>query len=569
MHDHVVLQSTNEEQINLHKMKRISIIFLSNLCWLLSLGQIKDIVQTDGYTNAVHKTHAGKIVFTAGYIALDKIKETDFLSNFALKKDPDLDIRVFLDNSITNYLHQLAPDLSAEELIVKGNYQFSFFVDDHFIYKENLHYGAGLKKNTTTTFRVPIVDSKDGDWWSIYLFERFQLNGGEKALTDGMHQLKIEMRPYLKMNENAELKLGEIIVKGQINLIVKTPKLTAKQIVVQPIQPNSGWPISKAGYDKKIIEALNKSIVLNEFKKITSIVVIKNGKLLIEEYFNQANRNTMHDTRSVGKSFTSALMGIAIKQGYIKSEKQSLKTFYDLQQFANYSSKKDSISIQDLLKMSTAFNGSDNHDDSPGNEENMYPTENWVKFALDLPMDSTKNNGKQWDYFTAGVILLGDIINKSVPDGLEKFADKKLFHPLGITNYQWQYTPQKVANTAGGLQMSALSFAKFGQLYQNKGLWNGQQILPTKWVDETFTKQLQIPERENEFYGYLFWNKTYTINGKNYETFYCAGNGGSKIYVFKDIPLTIVITAKAYNKPYAHPQVDKMMEVYILPAVLK
>jgi CubicO group peptidase (beta-lactamase class C family) len=199
----------------------------------------------------------------------------------------------------------------------------------------------------------------------------------------------------------------------------------------------------------------------------------------------------------------------------------------------------------------------------------MYPTDDWVKFALDLPMDSLKINGKQWDYFTAGVIILGDILNKSVPEGLEKYADKKLFNPLSIDKYQWQYTPKKVVNTAGGLQMTSLEFAKVGQLYKNKGQWNGQQILPTAWVNKTFTRQIRISERVNEFYGFLFWNRTYTVNGKNYETFYCAGNGGSKIFIFKDLPLTIVITAKAYNRPYGHLQIDKMMEEYILPAVIK
>ncbi len=549
-------------------MKWISFVIITNLFPFFAIGQTKDLVQTDGFANPLHKVKAGSIVFTAGYIPLEKIKEADCLKSFALKSAKDLDFRVFMDNSITNYLHQLAPNLTAEELIVKGNYQFTFYVDEQLIYKENLHYGAGLKKNTTTTFRMPLIDSKDGDWWSVYLFERFLLNGGEKALTDGEHLLKIEIRPYIKTDENAEVLVGSLIAQGQINLIVKTPKLTAKQIAVQIIRPNSGWPISKAIYDKKKIEELNKSIAQNEFKKITSILVIKEGKLLIEEYFNNANRTTLHDTRSVGKSFTSALMGIAIKDGYIKNEKLSLQSFYNLKQFANYSQTKDSVMIQDLLKMSSSFYGSDSKDDSPGNEENMYPTDDWVKFALDLPMDSSKTNGKQWDYFTAGVVLLGDILNKSVPEGLEKYADKKLFAPLGIKKYQWQYTPQQVVNTAGGLQMSSLSFAKFGQLYQNKGRWNGQEILPAKWVEETLTKHLPIPERENEFYGYLFWNKTFTINGKNYETFYCAGNGGSKIYIFKNIPITIVVTAKAYNKPYAHPQVDKIIENYILPSLL-
>jgi CubicO group peptidase (beta-lactamase class C family) len=551
-------------------MKRISILILiSNFICFTTFGQIQDIVQTDGIKSQIHKDNIGKITFMNGNIPLEKYKETDFLTIFELKQESNLNIRVFMDNSITNYMHRLAPELSADELNLKGNYQFSFLVDNNLIYKENIHHGCGLRKSTTTTFRYPFTDTEGGDWWSIYMFDRFKTNGGQKALIDGMHKLRVEMRPYVKINENEEAKVGDLIASGNLNLIIKTQKITAKQIAIQQISTNSGFEISNSSYNKKKIEALNKSIAQNSFKAITSIVVIKDGKLLIEEYFNKADRNTLHDTRSVGKSFTSALMGIAIKDGYIKDESQTLSSFYDLTKFSNYTTKKDRVKLKDLLTMSSAVNGSDENGDSPGNEENMYPTDNWVKFALDLPMDSLKENGKQWDYFTAGVILLGDILNKSVPEGLEIYADKKLFKPLGIDKYQWQYTPQKVVNTAGGLQMTSLEFAKIGQLYKNKGKWNGQQILPTEWINKTLTRQIQIPERLNEFYGYLFWNRTYTVNGKSYETFYCAGNGGSKIFIFKDLPLTIVVTAKAFNRPYGHPQVDKMMEEYILPAVIK
>lgn len=550
-------------------MKRILITVLVNQFWLTSFAQTKDIVTTDGITSDLHRANVGKITFMDRNIPVEEYKETDFLATLELKQETNLNIRVFMENSITNYMHQLAPELSADELNLKGNYQFSFFVDNTLIYKENIHHGCGLRKSTTTTFRVPFTDTAGGDWWSIYLFDRFKNNGGEKALTIGTHKLTIELRPYVKMDENSDAKVGDLIASGNLNLIIKTPEITAKQIAIQSIANNSGFETSNSQYDKKKIEELNKSIHQNSFKAITSIVVIKEGKLLLEEYFNNADRNTLHDTRSVGKSFASVLMGIAIKEGYIKDENQTLNTFYDLTTFSNYSAKKDSVKLKDLLTMSSAFNGSDSNSESPGNEENMYPTDNWVKFALDLPMDSLKSNGKQWDYFTAGVVLLGDILNKSVPEGLEKYAEKKLFKPLNIDKYQWQYTPQNVVNTAGGLQMTSLEFAKIGQLYKNKGQWKGQQIVPTEWINKTFTRQIQITEREHEFYGYLFWNKTYTVNGKNYETFYCAGNGGNKVFIFKDVPLTIVITAKAFNRPYGHSQVDKMMEDYILPAILK
>jgi CubicO group peptidase (beta-lactamase class C family) len=547
-------------------MKKLILLLLS-FCTTTTWSQTKDIVQTDGFINPLHQANVGRIAFLPGNISIEQLKESDFLTSFELKPVSDLEIRPFLANSITNYLHQLTPDIPADEIIAKGNYQFSFYVDGKLIYKENLHHGAGLKKHTTTTFRVPITTSTGADWWAVYMFNRFLLRGGEDALTDGTHQLKIEMRPYIHLGN--EVKVGDLIAQGEIKLIIKTPELTREQIAVQPIQPDSGWEISKATLDRQRIEEMNRLIALNKLKEITSVVVIKEGKLLLEEYFNKADRTTLHDTRSVGKSFTSTMMGIAIQEGYIKDENQTLNKFYDLKQYKNYSTKKDSIKIKDLLRMSSAFNGSDSDDASPGNEENMYPTEDWVRFGLDLGMDKKKISGKQWDYFTVGVVLLGDILNKSVPESLEKYADKKLFGPLGIRNYEWQYTPQKVVNTAGGLRLSALDFARYGQLYQNKGKWNGKQIISQNWVNKTFTRYLPIPGRANEYYGYLFWNKTFTINGKAYETFYCTGNGGSKIYIFKDVPLTVVITARAYNRPYGHSQVDKMMLEYILPAVVK
>ncbi|MBO9659198.1 MAG: serine hydrolase, partial [Chitinophagaceae bacterium] len=309
-------------------------------------------------------------------------------------------------------------------------------------------------------------------------------------------------------------------------------------------------------------------IALKRFTNITSITVIKDGQLLLEEYFNTATRNTLHDTRSVGKSFASTLMGMAISDGYIKDEGQTLDKFYDLKGFANYSIKKDSVTLKSLLTMSSGFDGSDQNQDSPGNEENMYPTDNWVKFALGLPMDGSKRNGAQWDYFTAGVVLLGDILHQKVPGGLEKYAAVRLFEPLGITDYKWQYTPQKVVNTAGGLGLRSLDLAKYGQLYKNNGSWHKKQLLSPVWINKSFSNYFP-PDNNLAGYGYLFWKDIFEVNGKTYEAFGCSGNGGNKVYVFKDLPLVIVITATAYNKPYAHPQVKKMMNEYILPAVIK
>jgi CubicO group peptidase (beta-lactamase class C family) len=151
---------------------------------------------------------------------------------------------------------------------------------------------------------------------------------------------------------------------------------------------------------------------------------------------------------SVGKSFASSLTGIAIGEGHLKNEDQELKAFYDLQSFAHYAPEKEHVAIKDLLTMSSVFDGDDNNAESPGNEENMYPTPDWVKFTLDLPVNLIRPR-EEWHYFTAGVLLLGDILNKTVPGGLEQYASERLFKPLHITDYQWGYTPTKGTEHSG------------------------------------------------------------------------------------------------------------------------
>ena len=546
-------------------MKKI-FLFVFILVFCLSFSQASNIVEPEKIENPVQKNHLNKIMFLDKAISLENTKETDFLKSMTFQEDKNLDIRVFQDNSLINYLHQLDSSLTVDELLKNGNYQFSFFIDGKLIYTENLNSGAGTSeiKKLKTNFRIPFLSTTNEDSWGRYLWSRFYLsNGGIDALEAGNHVLKIEIRPYLK---TPTVKTGNIIAQGEIQLIIPKKNISKQQIAIQKIKQNSGWKLSDEKFNQEKIRALNTKIAENRFRDITSIVVIKNGELLLEEYFSKYNRDSLNDTRSVGKSFASALMGIALKDGYIKNENQKINEFYDLKTFKNYTSKKDSVTIKSLLTMSSAFEGNDQDEESPGNEENMYPTENWIKFILNLPMTENKI-GETWNYFTAGVVLSGDILDQSVPKGLKNYADKKLFQPLGITHYEWQFTPQQKPSLAGGLRMNTLDLAKFGQLYKNNGIWNGKTILNKDWIKRSFTNYFSnTPDFEG--YGYLFWRKIYTIGNKNFETYQSSGNGGNKIIMFTELPIVIVITAKAYNQPYSHSQVDKMVQEYLLPAVL-
>lgn len=505
-------------------------------------------------------------------IDFQKVKTTpNYYSNkFILNKDEFLNIHFNLNKPLIESLKSLAPNLTQNQLLNKGNFQFTFLINGKKVYVENLNKGAGSIKSKTTQlkFLIPLLYPKQIDFWGWFMWLKFmKIGGGQDYFSEGNHSLSIQIRPYIK---EKKVKVGKIIAQG--NIAIKVAKITVDErlIPVQEILPNSGWELSNDKYNHQKIEALNRKIAEKRFENINGIVVIKNNKLLIEEYFNGENRNSLHDARSVGKSFASTLLGIAIDEKHIKNEYAFLKEFYQLKLFKNYTQKKDSITLKSLLTMSSSFLGDDTDYSSPGNEENMYPTKNWLKFSLDLPLHKHKKIGQEFTYFTAGVIILGDIIHKSVPKGLISFADTKLFAPLNITNYKWQYTPQKVGNTAGGIQLRAIDFAKYGQLYKNNGQWKGKQILTKKWVNKSLSKQISQSNAgiKNRHYGYLFWNKTYTVANKQYEVSFANGRGGNKIFIFKNIPYVIVITSSAYNTPNAHSNVDKMMTQYILPAIL-
>ena len=312
------------------------------------------------------------------------------------------------------------------------------------------------------------------------------------------------------------------------------------------------------------LSALRDSIDQRVYRDVNAIVVYQGGEVLVEEYYNGTTKDDIHDARSIGKSVASALLGIAIDDGFIESLDQPISDFYELENYENYHPGKEEITLWDLVTMTSNFAGDDNDYDTPGNEEYMYDKPNWVQWALNLPLDSTRVSGEVWKYFTAGAVLLGDILNQSLPNGLEQYAEEKLFSPLGNKNYQWSHTPQGVPSTAGNFRTTAHGFADFGQLYLNGGTWQGQKVISEDWVTESLKIQVETAFEPN-FYGYFWWIKDLASGDNTYRIGYCSGNGGNKIYLIEELDAVIVILASAYNTSYMHHQARAITSQFLLP----
>ncbi|MEL6133452.1 MAG: serine hydrolase, partial [Bacteroidota bacterium] len=314
------------------------------------------------------------------------------------------------------------------------------------------------------------------------------------------------------------------------------------------------------------LAALRDSIEQEVYRDIQAVMVYQQGKVLVEGYYNGATKDDIHDARSVGKSFASALLGIAIDEGHIQSLDQPLSDFFELEEYANYSEQKGQIKLRDLVTMSSNFAGNDADSNSPGNEGYMYDQPDWVKWALGLPLDSERTSGGSWAYFTAGAVLIGDILDRKVPKGLTQYAAEKLFGPLENDNYQWAFTPQHVPSTAGNFRTTARGFADFGQMYLNGGRWKGQRIISKKWITESLSPQIETPYPSTS-YGYFWWIKNFMVEGRSYRTAYCSGNGGNKIYLLDELDAVIVILASAYNTNYMHRQADEIISKFLIPIV--
>lgn len=230
-----------------------------------------------------------------------------------------------------------------------------------------------------------------------------------------------------------------------------------------------------------------------------SFMLVKNGKVISEAWwkpFASANKHTLY---SLSKSFTSTAIGLLVDEGKLTVNEPIIKFFpNDLPQ--EISENLKSMTIKHLLTMNTG------HDSDTMPEFRKFENQTWVKSFLNHPV--IHKPGSHYLYNTGATYMLGAILHKITGQTLEQYLQPRLFAPLNITGYDWEKSPQGL-NTAGyGLRVSTEDIAKFGQLYLQKGKWNGQQIISENWVNEASKAQTSSQAGDNDWaqgYGYQFW----------------------------------------------------------------
>jgi CubicO group peptidase (beta-lactamase class C family) len=364
----------------------------------------------------------------------------------------------------------------------------------------------------------------------------------------------------------------------RIALLLFSLAFTANVGAVSPPPGDDGWQTADptaAGLASKAMAPVEGKIADGTYRGITSIVVARQGKLVYEHYFNGGERDALNDVRSASKSVTALLAGAAIDRGLISGVDARVYAFFpDHQPVQHPDPRKQNFTLEDLLTMSSLWECSDENEFSSGNEERMYVTENWLQFALDLPikgfpswMPKPKDSpyGRAFSYCTAGAFTAGAIVERAAHKPLQAFAAEVLEQPLGIASVQWSTSPEGIGMGGGGTRYRSRDLAKLGQLVVDEGRWHGKQVISKAWIQAMTTPHAQA--REDAEYGYFWWRFHFPLKGVDTAVWAMSGNGGNYVFVLPAQQLVAVITSKAYNQKYAHPQSQEIFRDYILKAL--
>ncbi|WP_452222788.1 serine hydrolase domain-containing protein [Lacinutrix chionoecetis] len=325
-----------------------------------------------------------------------------------------------------------------------------------------------------------------------------------------------------------------------------------------------------------VIDSINSEINNGDYGLIDRFMVIQNDEQLadykydqdyetiVQQYdttnhqynFNNTDwhpyykKSELHTLQSVTKSITSILLGIALDlddEYNVSNKAMPLLTGYNDSDFQD--KRKQNITIEDLLTMRSGiqWNEETDHNDHTNDCFLLEASDNWIEYVLSKPMDTIP--GTKFVYNGGGTVLLGKIVRTITGKRIDKWAEEKLFEPLGITDYYWKETPDGEIDTEGGLYLKTEDLAKIGALYLNNGKWNGKQIVSKSWVTTSTSpllKNVKPQWRDVTGYGYQWWIPEYTDDGR--VGIYAAnGYGGQYLMVAPEYNLIIVFNGWNIN----------------------
>ncbi len=314
--------------------------------------------------------------------------------------------------------------------------------------------------------------------------------------------------------------------------------------------------------DSLSISHLMEDIIDQKYGSIKSILIFKDNKLLVEEYFFGYSHNEPQQNRSCTKSVTSILLGIALDRHKDVNTDQSIFTFFPEYNFLK-TEGREKITLDHVLTMMSGFQW----DDIPGE---MFESDDCFQFILSRPLETEP--GEKFNYNSGCSILLGGVISYLENINTQVFAENFLFSPLGITDYIWETHKDGTLQCGSGLSLRPRDMAKIGLLVLNDGRWQDKKIVSKEWIRES-TKP-HVPESTFFDYGYQWWHHSRntmqwwkvpnSVSPDEHDLIIAMGHGGQYIMIIRDLNLVIVTTASDFeNGTIARSKIPMVIEEII------
>jgi CubicO group peptidase (beta-lactamase class C family) len=338
-----------------------------------------------------------------------------------------------------------------------------------------------------------------------------------------------------------------------------------------PIETDDGWVTSslrEESVDPEKISELMRNILNGneEVKNVHSVLLVKNGKLVLEEYFYGNHRNGLHRIASDTKSVTSILVGIAVDRKLLYDLNQMLYDFFPEYKGTQWIDQKYEITLKHALTMTSGLDWDEltyPYWDARNSSVKFERSGSWIEYILNR--ETKESPGKTFTYNSGLSILLGEIIRKSTGMYADKFAEQYLFGPLGISEYDWLRHDDGTIHSGGGLRLRPRDMAKIGYMMLKNGNWKGKQIVSQKWAQESTKAQVSAGLYG---YGYQWWSGKTIANNQIIDSYWARGLGGQFIFVFPVMDLVVVFNGKVRKNPGNAKRTFNMLTKYIIPAVM-
>jgi CubicO group peptidase (beta-lactamase class C family) len=337
------------------------------------------------------------------------------------------------------------------------------------------------------------------------------------------------------------------------------PLPTASWQYRQPEDLGDGWRVgalASVGMREEPVAAMIRGIAAEREPTlrspyVQSLAIERHGTLVLDQYFYGFTAQMPHDVRSAGKSVTTLMIGSAI--GDTNAFTPASHVLALLPQYSpvkNDDARKQSMTVADLMTMSSGLACDDNDESSLGNEDQMQSQPagtDWYRYTLGLPMASQP--GTRAVYCSAGINLLGAIVQTETHIPLDQYFYDRFAAPMQFGRYEmWLMPPPASAPyLAGGDRFRPRDFLKFGALLLDRGRWSGRQIIDPQWIAQSIVPR-SAPEGEGDHYGYGWHLWSAMVDGRYYDVVNAGGNGGQLMMVIPSLDVAMMLTAGNYNQ---------------------